>query len=164
MPYTYQFWMHDAATMAWTNPYSGANDSFVWTPTSVGSYSWQVWVQDAKGDLAALNAVPTPFSLTSAVPSQVTLQSSAATHVVGVPEIWTATGTGGTAPLSYRFLLWNESTGQWSTLRDYSTENTVPWTPAVACSYLMQVWVRSAGSAAAFDAYVGRGFSVTLVP
>lgn len=61
---------------------------------------------------------------------------------------WTAYADGGTAPLEYKFWLYNSSTLSWSVLQDYATSSQVIWTPAAAGSYTVQVWVRSTGSTA----------------
>jgi len=76
---------------------------------------------------------------------------------VGTPVTWTATAQGGTAsPLQYRFLLYTEGWG-WALLRDWGTQNTFTWTPTNADTgtHLLQVWVRSTGSTASYEGWLG---------
>ncbi|HLZ07717.1 MAG TPA: triple tyrosine motif-containing protein, partial [Chloroflexota bacterium] len=72
---------------------------------------------------------------------------------VGTPITWTATASGGTAtPLQYKFYLYTQGSG-WSLLQDYGPNETFTWTPTVAGTYQVQVWVRSAGSTQAYESF-----------
>lgn len=71
----------------------------------------------------------------------------------------TVTVTGGKAPFSYRFLYLYG--GVWYEGQAYGPSSTWTWTPTKTGAYSMQVWVKSAGSAAAWDAYSGYSFNVT---
>jgi hypothetical protein len=77
----------------------------------------------------------------------------------GTPITWTATASGGTSALEYRFVIYNASTG-WRVLREYSQTRTVTWTPSAseAGTYAIQVWVRSTGSASAYEDWQGSAF------
>ena len=82
----------------------------------------------------------------------------------GMPITWTATATGGTAPLQYQFWLYDGQTATWTMVRDYSAVRTWTWTPGATDfgQVALQVWVRNTGSAAAYDAYAASGyFTVT---
>ena len=71
-----------------------------------------------------------------------------------------ASTTGGTAPIQYQFWLCTEGSG-WVVGQDYSTSNGFTWAPPVG-THAVQVWVRSSGSTAKYDAYASTGmFSVT---
>jgi hypothetical protein len=72
----------------------------------------------------------------------------------GTSVTFTATATGGVAPLQYRFWLYDFGTATWTLLRDYATANQATWTPAAAGVFTLQVWVRSSGSTASYDAYL----------
>jgi hypothetical protein len=88
--------------------------------------------------VAVTQAGTTPLSVTS-------LKASAAfPSPAGTPISWTAAVTGGTGPYTYCFWLYNGTT--WAQMRGWSTSNTWTWEPARAGSYLVQVWVRNAGS------------------
>src|SRR5262249_61320966 len=69
---------------------------------------------------------------------------------VGVPVTWTATATGGTAPLQYEFLRLDVATNTWVPLGGYGTGNTFAWTPTTAAGgpQHFRAWARSAGAAA----------------
>ena len=69
----------------------------------------------------------------------------------GTPVTFTATATGGISPYSFKFWVYNGST--WSVGQDWSASNTWIWTPTTAATYSFQVWVRNAGSTAAYDDY-----------
>jgi len=84
--------------------------------------------------------------------------SPAGPVVAGTPVEWTATARGGTAPLQYQFWLSDGST--WTLLQDWGANAKAPWTPTAAGSYSVQVWVHSAGSPAAREAFEN---SATLV-
>jgi hypothetical protein len=92
---------------------------------------------------------PTVKSLTSNV---------ALPAAVGTTIMWTAGATGGTAgPLQYQF--WRRDKGTWVLVQDYSTLNSYVWTPTAADigDHDLQVFVRSAGSTAAFEASKATG-------
>ncbi len=99
--------------------------------------------------LNSCSATPTVSSLTP---------SPAPPWNVGTTITWTATATGGTAPLQYEFLLYTGATATWSVARGYSTTNSWSWTPSQVGQYAVQVWVRSNGSTASYDAWMGSGF------
>ena len=98
-----------------------------------------------------------PLSITSLVASPALPQHS------GVTITWTATTTGGIAPLQYRFLRYDKAVARWTIVQEYSTSNTWTWTPATSDvgQHIIEVWVRNAGSTA-WDAYLtGPYFSIT---
>ena len=68
---------------------------------------------------------------------------------------WTAVASGGTGPFLYRFWIFNGTT--WTIGQDWSPSNTWTWTPLAGGTYAVQVWVRNAGSLAAYDAWLGAG-------
>src|SRR5262249_57931130 len=58
---------------------------------------------------------------------------------------FTATPTGGVAPVSYKFLLTNNNFATYTVVQDWSTTATFAWTPTVAdANYRIGVWPRSA--------------------
>ena len=75
---------------------------------------------------------------------------------------WTATTTGGIAPVSYEF--WRLDAGTWVLVQPYSTTNTYAWTPTLADvgSHQIAVWVKNNGSGATYDAYrLTAAFNIT---
>jgi hypothetical protein len=71
----------------------------------------------------------------------------------GTTITFTATATGGTAPLQYKWWVWNGTS--WSVVQNWSITNTFAWTPATAnANYIVDVWVRNATTTAeTWDAY-----------
>ena len=74
---------------------------------------------------------------------------------VGSPITFKARATGGPAPLQYRFYRLDRQTNAWTLARDFSPVDSYTWTPTAGQqgSYTIQVWVRGAGSTAAYDTY-----------
>lgn len=69
----------------------------------------------------------------------------------GAAVTFTATTSGGTAPIQYKFWAHNSTSG-WSMIRDYATSSQTTYTPPVGTNRL-QVWVRSSGSSADYEAW-----------
>ena len=102
----------------------------------------------------ALTAVPVTVT---GLPANVILPVNEGTGIT-----WTAVTSGGTGPLSYQFMRYTEGVG-WTTAQAYSSSNTYTWFPS-AGTHAVQVWVKSAGSSAAYDAYLGSGTFTVLGP
>ncbi len=152
---------------AWTlaRDYAPSN-TFTWTPGTggEGSYAVQVWVRNAGSSAPYDTWAGTPFfTIGGSGPARVV--SLSANQSLPAPPgstiVWTAIATGGTAgPLQYKFVRYNQSTGVWAVAQDYSTMNTLTWTPTPgeAGTYLIQVWVRSAGASALYEDWGGTGY------
>ncbi len=74
----------------------------------------------------------------------------------GVPMTWTATAIGGGAPLQYKYFLYTKATGMWTIVQD-GPSNVLVWTPPLGGTYALQVWVRSTGSQAQYEALASSG-------
>jgi hypothetical protein len=86
--------------------------------------------------------------------------------VAGATITWTSVASGGTAgPLQFQFVRLNQTTGIWTVVQPYSYMNRFTWytTNADSGDYVIQVWVKSAGSAAAYESWGTTG-SFTLRP
>jgi len=170
-PLQYKFWRYKSGA-GWTmaRDWSSAN-SFTWTPgaSDVGTYTLQAWVRNAgaTGDPDSWKALDFTVSNSSAVQIQSVTANRSFPSGTGTPITWTAMASGGSAgPLQYRFWRYNNSTGSWTLAQDYSASNTYTWTPGYADvgSYTLQVWVRSAGSTASYEAWVATStFSIVRV-
>jgi subtilisin family serine protease len=139
----------------------GPSPTFTWTPTVVGTHVVVVWARSA-GSAAAFEAFAVAaFSVTAAGPpvTGVSLTpDKPSPQPVNTPILWTAVATGGTAP---QFRFWVQAPGgPFVVLQDYGPSPTFPWTPAVAGDYVIIVWAKSTGSAAAFEAFAVAAFSV----
>lgn len=78
----------------------------------------------------------------------------------GTRIVLTGTATGGVAPVSYRFWLQPWATGVWQVLQDWSTTNTVPWTPAAQGGYNLAVEARGAGGSSG-EAQSAIGYAIS---
>ena len=163
-PLQYQFWL-DVPGSGWTLVQGyGPSASVTWTPSFGGTHRIQVWVRrsgstalyDAYSNVVSFSVTgPAPLVVTGPTPS-VTLPATA-----GTPMMWTATATGGAAPLQYQFWLDVPGTG-WTLLRGYGPSASVAWTPSFGGAHRIQVWVRNNGSTTTYDAYSSVvSFSVT---
>jgi len=92
---------------------------------------------------------PTPVKITSFS------ANTALPPAQGTAVTWTVTGTGGTN-LQCQFWVYQEGSG-WSLGQDYGPNNTFTWTPLTGTN-AVQVFVRSAGSPAVYEAYAGSGY------
>jgi hypothetical protein len=69
----------------------------------------------------------------------------------GTPVTWTVKALGGIAPYTYKFYVWDGTA--WTVGREWNTSDTWTWIPPATGSYVIQVWVRNAGSSAEADAW-----------
>ena len=163
-PYTFKFFVYDGATWNVGQDWSSSN-TWIWTPTTPGTYRFQVWVRNT-GSSAAYDAFRDagPVSIVGPAPLAVSTLSANPPGPVWTNTIvtWTAAASGGTGPYSYRFWLFDGTT--WTISQDWSPSNTWSWTPLASGSYSVQVWVRNAGSSASYDAWLGAGSFIVNGP
>jgi N-acetylmuramoyl-L-alanine amidase len=159
----YKLWLFDHSTAAWTvvRDYAAGNQ-FTWTPTATGTYAVQAWARRV-GTIAAYDVYAGSgfFNVTRSVPVETALDPDVTfPSRIGTPITWTARAHGGTAgPLQYAFWRFRAGAG-WTKVQDYSSSNTYTWTPTWGDDgqYALQVWVRSADSTAAYEAWSGTPF------
>jgi len=75
---------------------------------------------------------------------------------LNIPITFTATATGGPAPLQYKFVVFSPAKG-WLVGRDYSSVNTFTWYPPEGQN-VVQVLVRAAGSTASYQDWMGTDY------
>jgi hypothetical protein len=156
--FLYQFWrLRQGVGWTMVQDYSTYN-TFSWTPVEAdaGTYVLQVWVKSSISPALDAWSITAAFEISPPGPVQITSLNSSVVlpAVVGTPITWSATATGGSPPVQFKFLL-RDAAGVWSVLQDYSPVSRVPWTPTVAGDYVLQVWARSTGSAAALEDWRG---------
>jgi hypothetical protein len=169
-PLQYQFWRYSYATGLWTIAQAYSTSSvFSWatTPADAGMYIISVWVKSA-GSAGAFDASLSTNAYTIAgAPLTVTgvTGNPPGTAPAGTAVTWTVSTTGGTAPLQYEFWRYSYATGLWTIVQPYSTSNTFTWNTAApdAGTYIISVWVKSAGSPLAFDASLSTA-AYTITP
>src|SRR5262249_53780658 len=140
-------------------PYSTSN-TYSWTPqfADVGQHDVAVWVK-SNGSPNAYDATKDTGFFT--INGLATITSSTVNPSVprafGTTLTWTVNATGA-APLTYRFFRWDN--GVWNMVQDYSTTKTYAWTPSSGDigQHDIAVWVKSNGSAAAYDVIKDTGF------
>jgi Metallo-peptidase family M12 len=156
-PYTYKFWIYDGASWTLGKDWSTTN-TFEWTTSIAGSYSFQVWVRNA-GSGATYDAWGGfgPYGVTAPGPLSITTLTADRTFPVpaGTPVTWTALARGGIGPYTYRF--WVNNGSAWSLGQDWSASPVWTWVPPAAGSYHFQLWVRNVGSASTFDEWLPAG-------
>jgi hypothetical protein len=160
--FQYQFWVYKQGSGTWSlaQPYGAAN-TFNWTPAT-GTYAVQAWARrvgstsayDAWRGTDWLGVAMLPIKFHSLL-ADTRLPSRTGTAIT-----WTAMASGGSAgPLQYQFWRFDTATG-WQMVQGWSTSNTYTWTPGAgeAGTHAIQAWVRSAGSTALYEAYLGTGY------
>jgi len=164
--YEYMYVVGNSQNVWSTKRSYDADSSWVWDTTSEvpGVYSVQVWVRNA-GSTAPFEAVGglsvtiDPFPATA-----VTLLSNVQSpQTVATSVTLTAAASGGSGDYEYQFVLRNPS-GAWSIVQPYGASDTWTWTAAGVGDYVLQVWARNAGSAAAYDTWTGMNFTVIPAP
>ena len=137
---------------------TNTNNTFDWTPGASGTFALQAWARRAGSGSAYDVWRGTDYLDVFSSPARMKSLTVDTTFpaTTGTPITWTATASGGTSTLEYRFVIYNASTG-WRVLREYSPSRTATWTPAAnqAGTYSVQVLVRSAGSASSFEDWQG---------
>ncbi len=160
-PLRYRFWMHSSSTGAWSLLQDGPSKTFTWTPAQAATYTLQVWVKSANSMAAYEASAGTPIFTVSAVPVQVTALAANVPSPIrsSTPVTWTATASGGNGSLEYQFWRYNNTTHTWTVVQGYGPQNTYTWQPAPGDvgSYGLQVWVRSVGSSASWEAWRSSG-------
>jgi hypothetical protein len=158
----YSFFLYDRSKGTWSiaRPYN-TNNTFDWTPGATGTFALQAWARRAGSSSAYDVWRGTDYLDVFSSPARIKSLTADTTFptTTGTPITWTATASGGTSALEYRFVIYNASTG-WRVLREYSQTRTVTWTPSAseAGTYAIQVWVRSTGSASAYEDWQGTAF------
>ncbi len=164
-PVEYQFWLYSSPSGQWTSTSYSSSNTFTFTPLQTGSYILQVWVRnvgstnafDSYRSSGTFAVLPAPMTITSLSANQ--QQPFAA----GAPSTWTAAAVGGTGAPEFRYWLYSVASGMWTMVRDYAASPSWTWMPAAAGQYAVQVWGRSNGSTADYNAFRGTSH-FTVVP
>lgn len=166
----YEFWSYCSAAPGWiqVQPYS-ALASYTWTPTQFDVGMCYIHVRARTvGSPAVYEATfdTGGFMITEGVALTITgVDATPAVPVrFGTAVTWTATATGGTAPLEFQFWRYSRATGLWTMVQDYSTAASYTWSAAASevGIYALHVRARSSGSFAAFENYFDtRQFAIT---
>ena len=147
---------------------AGNNTTYVVTGLDVSQdYYFAVRAYNTAGMMSALSAEVNQPAIVA--PGTTTISSFTANRVspflTGTPVRWTAVATSKKGAVEYKFLLYSASTG-WTIAQDYSQTATFDYTPTFddAGAHSIQVWARTVGSPAAYEAWVGSNFDVATTP
>jgi FtsP/CotA-like multicopper oxidase with cupredoxin domain len=158
----YQLWVYNPVTAAWTGSAYGPTP-VTWNTTGLpdGTYNIQVFARNvgATADYEAFTA--TSYTLSAAAP--VTAVSISATPASPAPVATTptvtfnVTATGGANP---QFQLWvyNPATQTWSSSAYGASPLTWSTTGLAPGTYDIQIWSRSTGSTATYEAYTATSY------
>ncbi len=162
--YDYQFWVRDlAGVWAIVQDY-GSDDTFVWTPPTVGGWVIAVRAKNL-GSSALFEAVKTLlFNVVDDPPvTSVSLSAdkSSPAQLATVGNVtFTASASGGSGNYDYQF--WTrDSAGTWTIVQDYGNGDTFVWTPTVADSWIIAVRAKNLGGSALFEAVRTLLFEIT---
>ncbi len=155
----YKFFLYSRATGEWSTLREWAPESEIsWTPRESGVYALQVWIRTVGSSATYEDWRSTGYFAVGGDPQVTELKVEPAGVVrVGFPVVLTASVAGGEAPFEYQFWVFDKATGRWSALGDYGASNQAMFTPARVGHYSVQVWVRSHGSNARYDAWTSAG-------
>ena len=151
---TYQFWVGDPTATYWMllQDYAAAS-TITWTPTMAGTFPLVVRVRDVDST-APFDAQNDLFYPVNAAPAPLTALAIATTPnaagVVNQPVTVQAQATGG-VNLRYQFWVGDPTATYWTLLQDYSTANTITWTPTATGTFPLVARVRASDSTALYD-------------
>jgi hypothetical protein len=169
--YEYKFWLKGPSTgNTWKVVQDfGALASYAWIPAMPGSYVIWVYSKDAMSPAGPEASAWMRFDVLDNPP----VTSVEVTADKTSPALRTKMGTvtftpraaGGSGKYEYKFWLKGPSTGNaWRVAQDYGISDSFTWTPKQAGHYLIWLYARNTGSAAAREAAAWTSFDVVDNP
>ena len=124
--YTYKFIMYNPSADKWTllSDYSSSR-SYILNMKGNGERKIYVDVKDALG-----NVVRTSKTITLTGQEPLTVEASK--NETDKQVTFTANATGGSSDYTYKFIVYNKTTGTWGIVQNYSDKNTCTWTKGSA--------------------------------
>ena len=124
--YQYKFIMYNPAADKWTllNDYSSSS-TYILNMTGNGERKIYVDVKDALG-----NVVRTSKTITLTGQEPLTVEASK--NETDKQVTFTAAAAGGSSDYTYKFIVYNKTTGTWGIVQNYSDKNTCTWTKGSA--------------------------------
>jgi hypothetical protein len=170
--YEYYYTVHNPNTEAWITgqAYSGKS-SWTWNTagSGTGTYTVQVWARSV-GSLAPYEAYKSYSYTLNPPPAPVTgltvVQDKSSPQTVGQKITFTATASGGSGNYEYYYTVLNPNTGTWFTGQAYSGISSWTWdtTGLGTGTYTVQIWARSVGSLAPYEAYKSHSYTLNPPP
>jgi N-acetylmuramoyl-L-alanine amidase len=134
-----------------------------WTPSSLGNYLITVYAKDQYSQKAYDDSYQKTVSVNQ-VPearfSSFTMNGSAFYTDKTYPVSAAASSSNGAL---YKFIVKDETTGKWTTLRDYSINGTLNWVPKYKGKYRIVVHVKDRYTDATYDDYRFKDLTVTKI-
>jgi cell wall-associated protease len=128
-----------------------SSNQFTWTPTVANAnHRVSAWVKHASNPKDESEASSErPFAITEpsfSVSSVALTTNLPAPQPAGSTIVWTATPTGGTGPLVYKWFLSNDGVS-WTAIGTWTPSNQFTWTPTAAnANHRVSVWVKRASN------------------
>ena len=170
----YKWWKYSDGAWSVAQDWSSLN-ALTWFPT-VGTHAVQVWARRV-GSTANYEDYRSSgyFDVVASSTLKIATFSANKTFPASPSSTitWTATTSGGSGSVEYKFWLYRAASQSWSILQDWSSSNQVSWTPGVVSTGndALQVWVRNTGSTANYEAWASTGYflisdstSLTVTP
>jgi hypothetical protein len=160
-PVEYQFRVMNTLTSTWTTFRSYAqNNEAQWAPDTNGTYVVEAWSRPVGSNTTQHVATSNPVSVqATALTVPALLVDSTFPAAAGKPITFKARPQGGmSGPLQYAFYLYSATTG-WRNAQPYGASQSFTWTPTFGDEGTrhVQVWMRSNGSTATYDAWRASG-------
>jgi len=136
----YKFLVKDNATGNWAvlRNYATSN-TYTWTTKATGNKTLYVDVKDANGTVVRKSM---SYTITASAPTVVIFKTDKQSPQVSGSKIVLMAGASGTGVLQYKFLVKDNTTGNWSVIRDYSTLNSCTWLASKAGNKTLYVDVK----------------------
>ncbi len=134
-----------------------------WTPNKTGNYVITVYAKDQYSPKAYDDSYQKNVTVIEAPKAKFisfVFNGSAIYTDKTYPVSASATSSNGAL---YKFTVKDETTGTWTTLRDYSINSTLNWTPKYKGKYRIVVHVKDRYSNASYDDYKFRDVTVTKI-
>ncbi len=127
--YTYKFIMYNTVNNSWTllKDYSSTK-TYTWDMVGTGKRIFYVDVKDSLGNVKRSEAVVVESQGEELEPISVTAEKEETEKDV----TFTANAAGGTSSYTYKFIVYNKTTGTWGIVQNYSNKNTCTWTKGSA--------------------------------
>jgi N-acetylneuraminic acid mutarotase len=168
-PIQYKWWVFNGTMWLVVEDWSTSN-TFSWTPGFGDNYRVGVWARSSPNlaDAPESSAFAGVDFTINAPPNLVILGLSAdqvSPQSAGSMITFTATTSGGLAPLQYKWWLFNGIA--WSVVKDWSTSSSFNWTAGLGGNYHVGVWVKSSlnpADAPENSAFASVPFTITAPP
>jgi RHS repeat-associated protein len=166
----------DGATWTTLQDWTTNANRYAWTPMLANSlYRIGVSVRSGGSTNSGEATNATRFAIVNGPVRSVTLTpNKPSPQPAGTPITWTASATGGSAPISYEWMVSPDNGATWTTLGALGTSNQIVWTPQGASSQfrvLVNAWSYDADFEAGPQATTSANYvitprvsSVTLTP